>query len=73
MKRIGDRTAACPSCGSLAIVDAPPAKIPRLRCERCAHEGPQRAFLSWHGGDDRRARPPVVGHRVLPLIPSDFE
>ncbi len=48
-------------------------KGPRLRCERCAHEGPQRAFLSWHGGGECSARPPVVGNRVLPLIPSELD
>jgi DNA-directed RNA polymerase subunit RPC12/RpoP len=73
VKRIGDRAAACPSCGSLAFADAPPLKGPRLRCERCSHDGPRRTFLFWHGGDDRRTRPPVVGNRVLPLIPSDLD
>jgi hypothetical protein len=73
VKRIGDRAAACPQCGWLAVTDAPPAKDPRLRCDRCGHEGPPRAFLSWHAGGVRTARPPVVGSRVLPLIPSELD
>jgi len=50
-----------------------PASGLRLRCERCAHEGSQRAFLSWHGGSERSTRPPVVGNRVMPLIPSELD